>query len=106
MPVKPRIGLKEKREAVAKTFGPVDPEDIEIINFFFERRHCATVPGRIGRDLAYVVALDELEQAITTALDGILECDGERIFRESVRHLARHLRDVVDISMAKPRRPS
>jgi hypothetical protein len=102
MPAK--ISAKQKREAVARTFGPVDPDERQYTNLLSARRHLATVPERGHRELTYVIELDELDHAIWTALDRIRERDGDRIFRES----ARHLRRAVDLSMqeAKPRRRS
>jgi hypothetical protein len=87
------VSTKTKYKTVAKTFGvPVDPEDVEYIDFMYAWRHLATVPDGNGRELAYVVELDDLSHAITTTLDRIRERDGEKIFREA----ASYLREAVD----------
>jgi hypothetical protein len=83
--------LKKKRKTVAAIFGVIDPED-SYTNFLFERRHLATVPERGGRELQYVVELDDLSHGITTTLDRIRERDGKKIFRE----VATYLREAID----------
>jgi hypothetical protein len=41
------VSTKTKYQAVARTFGvPVDPEDVDFIDFMYARRHLATVPER------------------------------------------------------------
>jgi hypothetical protein len=97
MPAKPRIGVKQNCEIVARTFGPVDPDDISDINFLYARRHLATLPGRRGRDLRYVIELQELEELIGTTLDRVRERDGERIGKEA----AAYLHDAVDLSVSR-----
>lgn len=95
------ISLKRKRAAVEKTFGiPVDPEEVEFIDFMFARRRLATVPGRRGREPAYLAEILDTEEAYWQTLDRIRERDGEKIFREA----ATYLREAVDsMSERRPR---
>ena len=47
------VSTKTKHQAVARTFGvPVDPEDVDFIDFMYARRHLATVPERGWRELS------------------------------------------------------
>jgi hypothetical protein len=81
------ISLKKKREAVAATFGiPVDPEDVEFIDFMYARRDLATVRERGHRELQYVVEIDNIEHLIIKMLGRIRKRDGEKIFREAATY--------------------
>lgn len=91
------VSTKTKYQAVVKTFGvPVDPKDVDFIDFMYARRHLATVPERGWRELAYVIEVDELEHAIITGLDRIRARDGDRTCKEA----ASYLRNAVDLAMS------
>jgi hypothetical protein len=86
-----KVGVKEKRKAVAEVFGAeqVDAEDIDFINFMYARRGLATVPEDGHRELRYIVEITDLEQVIWQTLDLIHERDGERFWREAASYLQR-----------------
>jgi hypothetical protein len=76
-----KVGAKAKREAIAKAFGDI-PVDTENIDFLYNRRHLAKVRNGKWRELQYIIEFDELEQAISKALDRIRERDGVKILKE------------------------
>jgi len=76
-----------KRSAVIKAFGPI-PLDAGMLNWFYARRHLATVQDGKWRELAYIVELDELEQTIWKALARIRKRDGAKIAKEVAGRLA------------------
>lgn len=91
------VSTKTKYQAVVKTFGvPVDPEDVDFIDFMYARRHLATVPEGGWRELAYIIEVDEMEHAITSGLDRIRARDGDRICKEA----ASYLRKAVDLALS------
>jgi hypothetical protein len=72
-----------KCAAVTKVFGEpqVDRDDPSFVHFLNDRRDLATIPGRCGRDPAYVAEVQDLEFAIWQALDLICKRDGEKTLR-------------------------
>lgn len=97
------ISIK-KRAAVIKTFRyAVDPEEVDIINYYFAKRYLTTVaaPGKQGwRESAYFAEMLAQEDAIVTMLDRIRKRDGEKYFREA----RTYLRDVIDnVGERRPR---
>jgi hypothetical protein len=62
-------------------------EDADYRSFMHARRHLATVPGKRGRELAYIIEVQDLEEAIREKLDLIRKRDGKRFFREAKAYL-------------------
>jgi hypothetical protein len=87
------------RAAVIKTFGvPVDPKDVDVIDFMYARRRCALAPSQDGgREPAYLAELDETESMIWTVLDRIRKRDGTKISRE----VADRLIEAIEITMSE-----
>jgi hypothetical protein len=85
-----RITAKAKREAVIEAFGGADlddRDDRQNINFLYARRHLAKVPEHGHQELAYIVELDDMDEAIGKMLDLIHERDGMKIFEEVAGYL-------------------
>jgi hypothetical protein len=96
-----RASLKAKCEAIASVYGiPVDPDVVDV-NFLYSRRHLATVPGRRGRELKYIIEVQDLEAMIWKTLDRIYERDGARFWREA----GSYLHKAVTTKMQSPPEP-
>jgi hypothetical protein len=92
------ISAKAKRETVLNVFGSLPPDDAadcRYIGFLFTHRDCATVPSPDGpwRDLVFVDEYDELDYAITAALNRIRDRDGVRVMREVAKRLVEAIDD-------------
>jgi hypothetical protein len=59
------------------------------VDFLFSRRNLKIVHDPVlgGRELKYIIELDELGHALSRALDRIRKRDGARIFKEVADHL-------------------
>ena len=89
-----RITPQAKREAVTVAFDvgadtdAFDLDDPQAVNFLYARRHLAKVPDERGhQELAYIVQLDDMDEAIGKMLDLIHERDGMKIFEEVAGYL-------------------
>jgi hypothetical protein len=95
MPAKPKakprsakVGIKAKREAIAKAYGR--PPDRGMEDYFYSRRHLAKVPraNEHGwRELKYLDETMDLRESIPQMLDGIRNRDGMKFFNEAAGDL-------------------
>lgn len=97
----PKTGVKAKRDAIAKAFGAVPVVDPQHVDFLYSRRHLATVPGRLGPELQYIVEFDDLEKIVSETLARIRQRDGTKIFREVADRLIGSVTADVDIVEGK-----
>jgi hypothetical protein len=104
MPTKTKkITAKEKREAVAKTFGDIGSPDPDYLDFLYARRDLATV------HTGYIIELLDFEEVINGMLKRIRERDGDKIFREAAEYLLNNIAPSVsnehEVSADDLRRP-
>jgi hypothetical protein len=106
-----RITPQAKREAVTVAFDvgadtdAFDLDDPQAVNFLYARRHLAKVPDERGhQELAYIVQLDDMDEAIGKMLDLIHERDGMKIFEEVAGYLIDSIETRRELARGKSRR--
>jgi hypothetical protein len=105
-----RITAQAKREAVIEAFDvgadsdAFDLDDPQAVNFLYARRHLAKVPERGHQELAYIVDLDDMDEAIGKMLDLIRERDGKKIFEEVAEYLIDSIETRRELARGKSRR--